>query len=310
MSSWGNAMNETHWFAKWIGAPKDLQRKALINIRPADKEVISSHDGLKPVLYFTKRTTIELKNIFQVKLYITARGMYKVYYNKRTLSSGNGEPQFNPGWTDYNKTIQYQVYDVTKETDSENITIGALLGTGWYSGYVGMRKHHSYYGHDEYLLVELHIDYQNGTRTIVASDETWKVTTGPQLYSDLLHGELFYEDRKLNDWMELDYRNESEWYFVVTKPLNKSVKFTAETYQEITTIDLIEGIEAWELSPNVWVYDFGVNFVGYVTITLRNYTSNSVIQIRHAEMVYPNGTLYTMNLRSARATDTYVLDGK
>lgn len=105
-SSWGNALTETHWKAKWIGAPPDMQQKALNNLRPEDKTVITSLPGLKPILYFRKQIRIDLKNIRQVRVYATARGLYKGFYNGKMLKfENNNQPELTPGWTNYNKSI-------------------------------------------------------------------------------------------------------------------------------------------------------------------------------------------------------------
>lgn len=199
--------------------------------------------------------------------------------------------------------------------DLENIkfdtaVIGAMLSTGWYNGYLGSSRKHSYYGNQELLLVQLVIDYKNGSRTIIGSDKTWKVTTGSELYSDILQGELFYEDRRLKNWMSRDY-NDEHWENVVIKSLNNSVKIVAEAApQVLMSYESVLPRDSWKIKPEVYVYDFGFNLVGYVSIPLYNYKGNGTIRIRHAEVLYPNGSIYTANLRSARATDTYVLNGK
>lgn len=282
----------------------------MVNLRLEDQEVVKAHDGLKPVLFFRKQTLIDNDKISEVKLYVTARGMYEVFFNTPvTAFTNQDQPLLNPGWTDYNQTIQYQVYDVTKYIHNGNVTIGAMVGTGWYSGYVGPSRKHSYYGNEEFLLLEAHFKYKNGTKFVITSDETWKVTTGPVIYADILHGQLFYEDRQLINWMEPGY-NDSIWEPVVTKPLNRTVKLVAEASPEVSIESFVTPKSAWETSPGVWVYDFGVNFVGHVMIMLVNFSRNVTVQLRHAEMLNENGTIYTANLRFARATDTYVLNGE
>lgn len=282
----------------------------MVNLRPEDQKFINAHGGLKPVLLFRKVTLIDLGDVIQAKLYVTAKGLYKAYFNGADVTASNyHQPEMNPGWTDYNKTIQYQVYDVTSKILDDLIVIGVKVATGWYSGYVGFLKGHSYYGNDEFLLVHLHIDYGNGSRLIIRSDESWKVTTGSLIYADMLHGELLYEDRQVQNWGDPMY-NDSTWLPVVAKPLSKSVKLVAETSQQITITGYLRAKAAWQTGPHVWVYDFGLNFVGYVMIDRIVLDDYSTIQVKHAEMLNPNGTIYTANLRSATATDTYVLTSK
>lgn len=236
----------------------------------------------------------------EAKLYVTAKGLYKVIYNGKSLKSVDDEElELNPGWTQYNLTIQYHVFNVTQLTKARNVSFGAIVGTGWYSGYVGPSRRHSYYGNDEYLLLELHLNYKNGTKAVIISDESWSVTTGPIVYSDILHGELYYENLTLGKWLP-----------VFTKPVNTSVSLVAEKARPTTTTDFLDVVESWSISPDVWVYDFGVNFAGYVQLTLPNFSNSTVIQVRHAEALNPNGSIYTLNLRWAIATDRYVLNGE
>jgi alpha-L-rhamnosidase len=80
--------------------------------------------------------------------------VYKVIINGQKVSDSH----LDPGWTDFNQTIQYQAYDVTHLVSKDN-AIAVILGTGWFSGYVGGGYHH--YGIDQSLLLQLHIEYEN-----------------------------------------------------------------------------------------------------------------------------------------------------
>lgn len=287
-----------------------MQQKALNNLRQEDKLVINSLPGLKPILYFQKQIRVDLKNIRQVKIYATSKGVYRGYYNGKLLTFQNGnQPELTPGWTNYNKSIHYQVYDVTKVTTAENITVGAIVGPGWHSGYVGSSRRFAHYGKDEFLLMEIHVDYRNGIKVVYTTDETWKVTTGPLIYSDFLMGELFYENRQLHNFMASGYDN-SNWSKVVTQPVNQSVKLLAEAYKGVTILDFQEVKDAWQISSNVWGYDFGINFVGYISLSLPYFPNTTAIEIKHGEMLDSRGEVYTLNLRSARAIDTYFLNGE
>lgn len=306
-SFWDTAYNTSHWTAQWISAPGRLQKRALVNISTEDREVVSIHKGLKPVVAFRKTFTLDVE-INEAKVYATARGMYKLFINDGAgLTIGGYKPLLTPGWTDYNQSIQYQVYNVTRCLRSTN-TITVMLGTGWYSGYVGWNDKYGHYGHSEAFLMELHIDFKNGSHIKIKSDNTWKVTTGPLVYSDLYQGELYYENRNLCGWLNYDY-NDSKWSSVDSVVVDRNILLVAEQSTPIVELDNFPALKAWESSPGTWVYDFGANVAGYVVITLNNFTSNARIQVRHAEVLNPNGTIYTLNLRKAQATDTYLLNG-
>lgn len=212
---------------------------------------------------------------------------------------------FSPGWTDYTKTIQYQAYDVKQFLEKDN-AVAVLLGTGWFSSYVGYAHQYKNYGSDQYLLFELHIEYESGRKTVIKSDNSWKITTGSIIYSDQLMGELYYQNRELHEWNSLKYEDKN-WLTVITKPIDKKVHLVADRAQPVRVMQELKAKSKYQSSPGVWVFDFEQNMVGWVKIRFNSPTKSSRIQLRHAEVVNPNGTIYTHNLRSALATDTYVL---
>lgn len=308
VSFWDNGYNVTQWAAQWIGAPTYIQKRGLNNISAEDNAVISAHPGLKPVVYLRKTFSLD-SDVKEAKVYATAKGLYRLFVNSESgVTVGTDIPLLTPGWTDYSKSFQYQVYNVTKFIGTKN-TIGVLLGTGWFTGYVGFMNGYGYYGKNEAFLMELHLEFKNGSREIIRSDYTWKATTGPLIYSDLFHGEVHYENRILHDWLKFEY-DDSKWTNVNAVIIDKTVLLVAEQSPSIVELEPINAEYAWESSPGVWVYDFHSNFAGYVSLQLNNFTSVSRIQVRHAEMLHPNGTVYTSNLGSARATDTYLLNGE
>ena len=80
--------------------------------------------------------------------------------------------------------------------------LGAILGDGWYAGFVGFdaRRPGNHYGREPELLCELHLEYADGAREVVATDERWQATTGPLVYSDLLMGERYDARREPGPW--------------------------------------------------------------------------------------------------------------
>ncbi|CAG2180756.1 unnamed protein product, partial [Oppiella nova] len=212
----------------------------------------------------------------------------------------------SPGWTDYNKTIQYQGYDVTGSLQTKN-AIGVLLGTGWFSSYVGFSGQYNIFGWDQNVLFELHIQYENNKTEIVKSDNTWKVNTGSLIYSDLLMGELYYENREVKGWTSPEF-DDSHWPSVVTKSIDKKVALVADRAEPVRVTHELSPKTKYQSKPGVWVFDFEQNMVGWVRISFPKTYDASRVQLRHAEVLNPDGSIYTKNLRSALATDTYVLN--
>ena len=266
-------------------------------------KLVNEKKGLVPVLFFRKHFTTDI-NIKSAKVYSTAQGAYKMMINGQLIS----DYELSPGDQDFRQSIQYQGYEVTHLLKKEN-ALGALVATGRFSGYTGSAGQFNVYGSDQNLLLELHIEYENNTKRVVKTDNSWKVMTGPLIYSDILMGELYYENRVLTDWASPQY-NDKDWLPVVSKPIDKNVELVADRAQPIRVTQELKPKTKYQSSPGVWVFDFEQNMVGWVRIHFKAQTKASRIQLRHAEMLQPNGQIYTLNLRSALATDTYVLQSK
>ena len=64
----------------------------------------------------------------------------------------------------------------------------------------------------------------------------------------------------------------------------------------------------WESKPGVYIWDMGQNMVGWCRLNVAG-PAGARIVLRHAETLNVDGKLYVDNLRSAEATDTYILKG-
>src|SRR6185312_2837412 len=132
------------------------------------------------------RTTFTAKgSIASAIVFITAHGLYEAQLNGHRI----GDAVFTPGWTSYNHRLQYQAYDVTGLITPGKNAIGALLGNGWYSGYIGYDWQHDVYGSKLGLLLQLVIRYKNGQTETIVSGPGWKSSTGEVLHSEIYNGE-------------------------------------------------------------------------------------------------------------------------
>ena len=119
-------------------------------------------------------------------------------------------------------------------------------------------------------------------------------------------GELNYENREHENWASPEY-NDHNWLSVVTKPIDRKAELVADRAQPIRVVLELKPKTRHQSSPGVWVFDFEQNMVGWVRLTVRGRGKASRVQLRHAEALQPNGSIYIKNLRAALATDTYVL---
>jgi alpha-L-rhamnosidase len=239
--------------------------------------------------------------VARATLYVTAQGHYEMRINGKRV----GEDFFMPGWTDYRKRTYYGTYDVTSMLTQGPNAVGAILGDGWFRGNIsniGQNK----YGTKLRLLTQLNIEYADGRNEIIVSDPSWKASFGPILESDMQAGETYDARLEMSGWDRAGF-DESNWKPVDT---GSSLKPTIEAYpgapvrrsRELKTIKLTEP------TPGTHVFNLGQNFSGWIRLTVKGDAGTRVV-MRFGEMLNKDGTVYTKNLRSARATDTYICKG-
>jgi alpha-L-rhamnosidase len=281
---WQTALfNETDWKAQWItpGYTEDT-----VN-RPS------------PLM---RKQFTAVKKIKSAVAYITAHGLYEARINGQRI----GDAYLTPGWTSYNKRLQYQTYDVTNLLKEGNNAIGVILGNGWYRGIIGFADRRNVYGKDIALLFQLHITYENGSTAIVTSDNTWKSSTGEVLYSEIYNGETIDHNKDQSGWMQPGF-NDSQWSPVQVKDYPKNILIA--TYNEmIKKHETFKPLRIFKTPKNEQVIDFGQNLVGWVVIKVKGKAGDK-ITVSHAEVLDKAGNFYTENLRAAKAQDTYILKG-
>ena len=255
----------------------------------------------KPAQYFRKEFSIA-KTIKNARIYITSLGLYQLYINGQKVSTD----LFTPGWTSYNKRLQYQVYDVTALLQQSN-AVAAVVSDGWYRGHIGFGHQHNFYGKQLALLAQMRIDYTDGSSETIVTDKSWKVTNnGPITSSDIYNGERYDANKELTNWNKAGY-NASAWdnAGVINHTYNTLVATRSVPVRATTEIKAIKKI----ITPKgEIVYDFGQNMVGWVRAKLKG-NKGDTITLRFAEVLDKAGNFYTDNLRNAESTDTYILKG-
>ncbi|MCY0880426.1 MAG: family 78 glycoside hydrolase catalytic domain, partial [Firmicutes bacterium] len=240
------------------------------------------------------------------RLYITARGLYTIYFNGQRV----GQRVLAPGWTDYRQWIDYDVYDVTEVLHAGSNVLTAMVGDGWYAGYIGFLGQRQHYGTDPELLLELRIHCADGQSFTIVSDGSWRARTGPVRSSDLLMGEVYEASHHLGLWMRPDY-DDALW------PLSQAGGRAAEetarlrgTADDGIAVSSRPPVRIQRMDADRWLIDFGQNLVGWVHLPLPLDQRQPLI-IRYGEWLQADGQLYQSNLRAARATDEYhpSLDG-
>ncbi|MGQ9462412.1 MAG: family 78 glycoside hydrolase catalytic domain [Candidatus Fervidibacter sp.] len=256
-----------------------------------------------PPLPFLRKTFAVDKPVRSAKVYVAVLGTCELRLN----GQGVTEDYFVPGWSDFRKRVYYRTYEVKHLLRQGKNAIGAILHDEWYAGYQGGWGRRNKFGNEPRLLVQLHIDYADGSRQKIFTDETWKATYGPILEADNYMGETYDAARELAGWDTPDY-DDSDWHPVVVSE-NVPLQLTSHPGPSIRKVMELPAKVMREVKPGVFIFDLGQNMVGVVRLKVRNAQLGTKIVLRYGEVLEPDGTLHTANLRGARATDTYICKG-
>jgi alpha-L-rhamnosidase len=296
VASWEmGLLDKKDWKGDWIGLNLDhLGKGKTYHLPPAPflRNEISIRAGFK-----------------KARLYVTALGLYEFSINGKKI----GDAFLTPGWTDYDKRVYYQVYDVTKEIKSGQNALGAQLSYGWYAGYlgysllVGNPVVRTFYGKVPVLKAQLVMEYENEPSEIYPTSDAWKVNYGALTESDLLNGETYDARKEWKDW-NLTGFNDKDWKKAEVYPDKPDRKMQVYPGPPVRITQTITAKSNNARPDGSYIFDMGQNFAGFVRIRVKGNTGDT-IRLRFGEKLHPDGRLMTENLRMARSTDTYILKG-
>ena len=154
------------------------------------------------------------------------------------------------------------------------------------------------------LLLQLEIEYTNGTKKSIVTDATWKMTAdGPIRTNNEYDGEEYDANKELTGWNNTGY-NDKSWMRPQVLPAT-GAKLVAQMIEPIKVMQTIKPVRVSQLKPGVFIMDMGQNMVGNLEMRLKA-TKGQQVQLRFAESLQPNGELYVANLRDAKVTDRYI----
>ena len=246
------------------------------------------------------RKEIEIKgSIKEAYLHSTALGLYHIYINGEKV----GNDELTPGWTSYNKHLLFQTYDITDRLKEGKNCLGAMLGAGWYKGVMGFEWKRNLYGKKTGLLCQLVIKYEDGTKEIIASDESWKGSDSPVIYSEIYDGEIYDSRKEKAGWNLIEF-DDNDWTGVNTIDFNKNILYpqASSKVKEMTKVPVKEIIVTPEGDT---VIDFGQNLTGWLKFKLEG-KEGDVVELRHFEVLDAKGNVYLDNLRNAKQTIKYI----
>lgn len=274
--------SSSDWKAEWI------------------KSEIAQQDEPDPSPYFRKEFSLNNK-VVKARAYVSSIGLYELFINGQRA----GNEFLTPGWTSYKNRIQYQVYDVTKLLAQGDNAIGFVLGNGWFRHFRSNNRADSYY---DYLagIVQVVVEYSDGSKETIITDNSWKSSTGPILSSTIYDGEIYDARKEMPGWSKVGF-NDSSWKGTIVVDETKDILVGAQGEPVIKNEEL-KPVKIWENDKGELIADMGQNMVGWIRLKVKGPESTK-ISLKHAEVLDKDGNFYTENLRAADQLMEYTLKG-
>ncbi len=256
-------LKEEEWSAKWIGASS---RSA------------ASSDPL-PLL---RREFTIAKPVRRATAYIAGLGFHELRINGTKV----GNHELEPGWTDYRKACEYSAYDVTPLLKQGPNALGVMLGNGMYNVAGGRyAKFKGSFG-DLKLILHLRVEYSDGTANSVVSDESWRASAGPVIFSCIYGGEDYDARKEIAGWDQPGCPD-SKWS-PVSLVAGPGGRLTTRSAPPIVIKEEFRPVRITQPRPGVFVYDLGQNFSGWPDLSVSG-PAGATIKLITGEAIHTNG---------------------
>ncbi|HEX9972605.1 MAG TPA: family 78 glycoside hydrolase catalytic domain, partial [bacterium] len=281
-------LNESDWQAKWISKPKVKEFK----VKGA---IILGNDvgeySQAQAIYLRKEFTVKEK-VTSARAYVCGLGYYELRLNGQKI----GDRVLDPSQTDYRKIALYSTYDITETIQREN-AIGVILGNG---------RHVKIYGYgNPRLILQIQIEFENGTTEKIMSDETWQVSHGPLMDNGMYYGEKYDARLEIPGWDQPDF-DDSAWERAI---IADGYQLASQMMPPIRVTQILAPQKLSSPSPATYIFDFGQNFTGWARLSVQG-PAGTEVKLRYAELLHDDGTLNTIPNQRAEATDVYILKGE
>ena len=258
-----------------------------------DGEYTFTEKKVSPLPMIFKKDLNLKKKVKSARILATCFGIYELDLNGKKV----GNRYFAPGFTSYAHQLMYQVYDVTDLLEKDN-QIVFNVGGGWAVGSFVFSRVNRYYADKQSLLCEIHLEYEDGEKEVIGSDESFLVSTkGPYSMQDIYDGEDYDASIEIKD---------IPFHKAVYAKNKLNPKLLADYGSPVIDHETLEPISKNVLKDGTIVYDFGQNFAGVVEAHIKNAKKGQKLSFRHAEILKKDGSLNTDLLRSARGGADYI----
>ncbi len=267
-------MKQSDWKGQWIGvapvAPSPLLRKEFA----------------------------VTKEVRRARIYISGIGWSELYLNGRKVS----DRVLDPAATDYDKRVLYVTHDVTDRLKKGPNALGVMLGNGWYCEPGRLR-----YGDSPRVLLQMKIEYTDGSTASVTSDPTWKTIDGPIRRNNFWNGEVYDARLERPGWSLPGY-DDSKWAAVAVKEAPGGF-MQSQLMPAIKVNQTLQPVKLSVPKPGVYVYDLGQIFGGWARLRMRGPAGTDVTIKYSSYLLQDSGLIDQSRYQSGGATDHYTLKG-
>jgi alpha-L-rhamnosidase len=263
-------MDARNWKGAWISDGKDQNEKAA----PCFRRKFSTG-----------------KKIKSARAYIAAAGLFELYINGKRI----GDHQLDPMYTRFDRRILYVTHDVTDALQNGDNTIGVLLGNGWYNhqSTAVWNFHNAPWRARPAFCLDLRITYDDGSVETIATGKEWTTSLSPVVFNSIYTAEHYDASKEQPGW-NTNVFDDSTWQDVIYRsaPTNNIV---AQALHPIRRVDTLKVKSFRRFDDTLYVFDFGRNISGVSEIKLKA-ARGTVVRLRHAERLYPNGRVDQSNI--------------
>ena len=263
---------------------------------------VGSESNSLPARYLRREFRVE-KRVARATAYVCGLGFFDFYLNGRKVS----DHIMDPALSDYAKVAYYVTFDVTHQIQAGRNAIGVVLGNGrFYAPRQAGPITTLNYGFPK-LFMQIEVEYADGTKTLVVSDEDWRLSTdGPIRANNEYDGEIYDARKEMPGW-DCPGFNDSKWEAanMVTAP---GGVLRAQMIEPMRVTQTIEPVGITNPAPGVYIVDFGQNFYGTMRIKASAPRGTQVSMVS-AYSLKPDGMLKTADNRNARCMDVYTFKG-
>jgi alpha-L-rhamnosidase len=307
MAWWSTGPGVDGWKGKWISNKlKPVSSKRVYMDTWAKSHDFDAADSA--ALYLRKVFRVS-SGIKRATAFISGLGYYELSFNGKKI----GNRVLDPVFTDYQKQVNYVAYDVTRNLKTGQNALGVILGNGFYNSPSAdlFQMENANWKTPPKLLVDLHIEYANGEKSVISSDGTWKWQNGEIVYNSIRGGETIDHRAHLKDWDMPSY-DDKNWQQAVQvqAPLGA---LKAQYMPPMKVTETIRPESVRELATGTYLIDFGKNITGWISLKLKG-KNGQIVNCWYNEILQKDGSLAKDNsashTRGRFQKEVFILNGE